>query len=161
MERRRSSQPPSPTGLSGETEESGSAEDSFSNQPSSESTAKKDRDPSVLGLKDTTGKIEEAGEKLQAFSDNEWETGETALSTRYLNLKKDEKRVTVFSAKTGRRRALYAPESAVQRELQSKIDLIARFVSDVAKILMDDATGKEGIEVQVSLQFNTDEGLPM
>ncbi|XGW15297.1 hypothetical protein V3C99_001071 [Haemonchus contortus] len=107
-----------------------------------------------------SGELTGTGVELQTFSDKEWEKGETALSTQLLKAKKDKKGVSVFSAGTGpRRKGSYSAESEERKELQLKVNLIAQYVSDVAKLLMDDVIGREGVEVHVSILFNKEEAI--
>ncbi|VDO42981.1 unnamed protein product [Haemonchus placei] len=103
-----------------------------------------------LSVQNVSGELTGTGVELQTFSDKEWEKGETALSTQLLKAKKDKKGVSVFSAGTGpRRKGSYSAESEERKELQLKVNLIAQYVSDVAKLLMDDVIGREGVEVRV------------
>ncbi|CAJ0598560.1 unnamed protein product [Cylicocyclus nassatus] len=97
------------------------------------------------------------GEALAPCSETEWLTSDTALPTELLTVQKDKRRVSVFAPPVvdvlGETKEIKETKTFIQQDFEGKIGLVAELVASFARLLGNDETAKEGVEVVVSVRF--------
>ncbi|KAK6744066.1 hypothetical protein RB195_011019 [Necator americanus] len=117
--------------------------------------AEKKKDPQISSAPTAEGLV---GEELTPCSESEWLSSDVAVPAELLNIKKDEKRVTVFAAPVvdviGESKPQKSKIAKMERkEIEEKISLVAKMVSGFAMLLTNEATAKEGVEFKLATSF--------
>ncbi|WKY01444.1 hypothetical protein Q1695_015440 [Nippostrongylus brasiliensis] len=113
------------------------------------------------------------GEDLQRLSETEWETGEQAFPNEFINLNREEDRISVYAApekttehllklEEKRRKKLMEmlkrPEPPSSSESSGTIETFTELVDAITMMLNEDRTQNEGVKIHISAKVIKPDG---